>query len=278
MGLRKTFGVLGAALICFSLLYAQRPFREYPGQEYENFPMPPDWQEKTEWVFARLMFPSAPTARSIRWRGGRVNWLEGYTSWTNDYPRADRHFVAVLRRFTSIHARSVEQPVNLDDGNDVFRYPFLYAVKVGEWDLTDAQAAKLREYLLRGGFFMGDDFWGDLEWSVFEKSMRKVFPARPIVDIPDGDAIFHVVYDLTKKQQVPPEPTWVRTGSTTKCYGCRQAFKGIYDEDGRLMVAVCFNSDFGDSWEHADNPRYPEEFTGFGLRLGTNFVVYSMTH
>ncbi len=134
------------------------------GSSTRTSPLPPDYQEKTEWAFARLMYPSAPTARFVRrWRMGHQDWRQGETSWTQDYPRADRHFSEAIRRLTRIHVRSVEQPVNLDDGDDVFRWPWLYAVQVGEWQLTDAQAKTLREYLLRGGFFMCDDFWGDGE-------------------------------------------------------------------------------------------------------------------
>ncbi len=124
-------------------LYAfQRPFREYPGREYENFPIPPDWQEKTEWAFARLMYPTMPGVhgrgrygRGYGRFGGGDPWTQGYTSWTTDYPRSDRHFSAALRRLTRIHARSVEQPVNLDEG-DQYDWPWLYAVEVGHWNLT----------------------------------------------------------------------------------------------------------------------------------------------
>ena len=134
------------------------PFREYPGVEYRvgDIQLPPDWQEKTEWAFARLMYPPAPTARFDRSgsRRGGTAWKLGYSSWTQDYPRADRHFARAIRRLTRIHVRSAEQPVNLDDGDDVYNWPWLYAVQVGEWGLTDPQAKKLRDYLLRGGFFM----------------------------------------------------------------------------------------------------------------------------
>src|SRR5204862_5176172 len=112
----------------------QRPFREYPGVEYDDFPVPPDYQEKTEWVFARLMYPPIP---GWGWRYS-MDWTHGASNWTIDYPRSDRHLAQAVRRLTRIHARSVEQPVNLDDGNDVFDWPWLYAVEVGHWDLTDA--------------------------------------------------------------------------------------------------------------------------------------------
>ena len=280
MSFRNALWRLGGGVAFLSALYAlQRPFREYPGVEYGSFPLPPDWQEETEWVFARLMYPSAPTARFVRRynRHGVADWTQGSTSWTQDYPRADRHFLEALRRLTRIHARSVEQPVNLDDPDDVYNWPWLYAVQVGEWQLTGAQAKTLREYLLRGGFFMCDDFWGTSEWAVFEQSMKRVFPDRPIVELENSDPIFHTLYDLDERFQVPGE--WsIRWGRTYKCEGCEARWRGIYDDNGRLMVAICFNSDVGDSWEWADAPHYPERFSALGIRIGVNYVVYAMTH
>jgi Domain of unknown function (DUF4159) len=252
----------------------QRPFREYPGIEYNDFPLPRDYQEKTEWAFARLMYPSIPGSRFSR-RG--ADWHTGLTSWTQDYPRADRHFSQAIRRLTRLHVRSVEQPVSLEDGDDVFNWPWLYAVQTGEWNLTDAQVKQFREYLLRGGFFMCDDFWGEREWAVFQASMSRVLPGRPIVDIPGDDAIFHTVFDLSNRYQVPGQ-RYVRTGSTEKCLGCPAHWRGIYDDKGRLMVVMTFQSDLGDSWEWADDPQYPERFSALGIRIGVNYILYSMTH
>ncbi len=178
-----------------------RPFREYPGIEYSlgEVPLPPDAQEKTEWAFARMMFPGGWLDG---YRGRELDWHTGVALWSQDFPRADRHFSLAVRRLTRIHVRSVEQAVNLDDGDDVYNWPWLYAVQVGEWGITDDQAKKLRDYLLRGGFFMADDFHGTQEWSVFEESMHRVFPDRSIVDIPDSDAVFHTVYDLDDRYQI----------------------------------------------------------------------------
>ena len=117
-------------------------------------------------------------------------------------PKAERQFVQGVRRLTRIHARSVEEVVNLDT-DEIFNWPWIYAVEVGHWDLSDAQCAKLREHLLRGGFLMVDDFHGTREWEIFMRSMRRVFPDRPAVDIEPKDQIFHIVYDLDKKFQVP---------------------------------------------------------------------------
>lgn len=274
MHIPKALWRIACALLCIGTLFAfQRPFREYPGVEYEGMPLPPDWQEKTEWAFARLMFPPGPNdGYAGRFDG---DWREGLSLWTQDYPRADRHFSAALRRLTRISVRSVEQPVSLDDGNEVYNWPWVYAVQVGEWGLTNAEAKKLRDYLLRGGFFMADDFHGTLEWQVFAASMKKVFPDRPIVDIDDSDPIFHTVYDLDDRYQIPGAEH-LQAGH--KLDGYQAHWCGIYDDKGRIMVAITFNSDVGDSWEWADDPRYPERFSALGIRIGVNDVVYAMTH
>ncbi|MGB9456841.1 MAG: DUF4159 domain-containing protein [Bryobacteraceae bacterium] len=267
-----------AGLAALTALNAfQKPFREYPGIEYSNFPIPPDYQEKTEWVFARLMYP--PVGRYYGGVEFNGSWKNGGSNWTMDYPRSDRHLSQAVRRLTRIHARSVEEPIDLDDDGDVFDWPWLYGVEVGHWNLTDAQAAKLREFLLRGGFFMCDDFHGAIEWEVFAASMKRVFPDRPIVNIDDSDPIFHTIYDLSHRYQVPGA-LYLETGKTYEKgeTGKTPHWRAIYDDKGRIMVAMCHNTDLGDSWEHADNPQYPARFSDLGIRLGVNYIVYSMTH
>ncbi|HEV3199462.1 MAG TPA: DUF4159 domain-containing protein, partial [Bryobacteraceae bacterium] len=175
-----------------------------------------------------------------------------------------------------IHVRSVEQPINLDDG-DQYDWPWMYAVEVGHWNLSDDQVKGFREYLLRGGFFMCDDFHGTEEWEVFTSSMKRVFPDRKIVDLANPDEIFHVIYDLDDRYQVPGEQ-FVRSHRTYEYDGYAAAWRGIYDDTGRLMVAICHNMDLGDSWEHADNPEYPAQFSALGIRIGVNYVTYAMTH
>jgi hypothetical protein len=279
MTIPKTVLRAGLGLMALTALYAfQRPFREYPGIEYNNFPKPPDYREKTEWSFARLMYPQSRRGfgGGFGFRGGG-DWREGYSMWTQDYPRADRHFSEAMRRLTRIHVRSVEQPVNLDDGDDVYNWPWLYAVQTGQWRLTDSQAKQMREYLLRGGFFMCDDFWGEDQWENFMESMHRVFPERAVVDLPNEDQIFHTVYDLTDRYQVPGA-RYIQTGVTEKCAGCPARWRGIYDDRGRLLVAMTFQSDLGDSWEWADDPGYDEKFSALGIRIGVNYIVYAMTH
>jgi hypothetical protein len=287
MGWRNLLACSVGLVTCLCALFGfqnfRKPWREYPAFEYNDFPIPPDYQEKTEYVFARLMYPNAPFARGgrggFRRFGFGADWREGGRGvfWTMDYPRSDRHFSLALRRLTRLSVRSVEQPINLDE-HDQYDWPWLYAVEVGHWNLTDEQAKSLREYLLRGGFLMVDDFHGGFEWDVFAASMKRVFPDREIVEIDSKDPIFHVIYDLDDKYQVPGAQ-YIRSGLTyERADGFPEHWRGIYDDKGRLMVTICFNVDLGDSWEHADNPEYPQKFSALGMRIGINYVAYAMSH
>ena len=274
---RKNVLLLSGCFTALSALYAfQLPFRQFHGVEYREFELPDDWKDPGEWAFARLMFPPGPNdGYRGRFDG---DWRLGLSLWTQDYPRADRHFSLAVRRLTRLHVRSVEQPVNLDEGDDVYNWPWLYAVQVGEWGLTEEQGRKMRDYLLRGGFFMADDFHGDYEWQMFEKRIRYVFPDRPIVDIDDKDAIFHTVFDLDDRFQVPGEAHLYRGCKNCGDGGVGAHWRGIYDDKGRIMIAISYNSDLGDAWEWADSPHYPEKFSGLAIRVGVNNIVYAMTH
>ena len=274
----------GIALsILGSLLAFQRPFRQFPGVEYSvgDIPLPADYQDKTEWAFARLMFPGGGTDDGYypRYQG---DYRYGLSLWTQDFPRADRHFSEAVSRLTRIHARTAEQVVDLDEG-DAYDWPWLYAVQVGEWGFTPKEGKELREYLLRGGFFVADDFHGDYEWQVFERGIRLAFPDAVIRDIPDDDPIFHTVYDIDERYQLPGS-AHVRLGyksplrATGPEDGKGDHWRAIYDDKGRILVAISYNSDVGDAWEWADDPRYPATFSDLAMRLGVNYIVYAMTH
>ncbi len=265
------------AALGVTILAAQMPFREYESLEpYDEVELPPDWNVPGEFVFARLMYPAHPRARFSRMRG-RIDWRFGGTSWAQDYPRADRFLMSAMRRLTFVQARSVEQPVNLDDGDDVFNWPWLCAGEMGDWKLTEPQIAKLRDYLLRGGSLFLDDFWGTEEWGRFNETMERVFPEHVAVEMEDSEQMLHILYDLEDRYTVPGQ--WaLRSGSTYRNDGQIPHWRAIYDDQGRVMVAIWFNNDLGDSWEWADSPTYPERYSALGLRIAANHIVYSMSH
>ncbi len=235
--------------------------REMQNPSYED---PPDAWVEAEFTFARLRYRSA--------NGGRRR-----SSWGTDSNKAERHLMEGVRRLTRIHARSVEEIIDVDS-DEIYKWPWLYAVEVGQWQLNEPQAKRLREYLDRGGFLMVDDFHGEREWKVFMDSLFLIYPDRPVVDIPSSDPIFHTVFNLDDRFQVPGYQ-YVNSGSTYERYDGKEAhWRGVYDDKGRVQVAICHNSDLGDAWEWSDDPQYPEPFAGLAYRMGLNYIVYSMTH
>ena len=208
----------------------------------------------------------------------RAVYNSGYrwSSWATDYPKADRQFLIILERLIDLDAYEAENAVRLDDPN-VRRFPFLYALEVGDMYMSEAEVEGLREYLLAGGFLMIDDFWGTWEWANFESEIRRVLPEHPIVDIPLDHPIFNTVYNIEEIVQVPSignaqgGPTWERDGYEPQV-------KGIFDDDGRLMVIINWNTDIGDAWEWAESPYYPLRYSTYAIEITINIIVYAMSH
>jgi hypothetical protein len=277
---RRKLAAIAFCLACTTALWSfQKEFREYPAMEYTDFPLPLDYKQPSEFVFARMMYPNAPGGFGGFGGFGRSgDWRKGYTNWTNDYPRADRHLLLAFRRLTRIDARSVEQPVNLEDGDDVYNWPFLYAARAGSMWLTDEMVAKVRDYLDRGGFLILDDMWGASEYEVCLQNVQRLFPASTLTEVEDKDPVFHTVYDLDTRYQISGE--WsLRSGVPYLNGGVVPHWQGIWDkQDGPMRMAVWVNNDTGDSWEWADDPRYPERYSALGIRLAVNHVMYAMTH
>jgi len=236
-------------------------------QYYRDRFEPEQSQEKAEFSWSRLQYTMA------RYGGSRYR---GYGSWSTDYPKADRQFLIALKRLTRIDGRSTEQVVDLDH-DDIDNYPWIYAVQVQSWTFTEPEAKHLREFLLKGGFLMVDDFHGTVDWENFMRGMRMVFPDRPIEDLENKDEIFHVLYDLDDRFQVPGEQ-YVNTGRTYEKDGYVPKWRAIRDDKGRIIVAICHNMHLGDAWEWADSPEYPEKFASMAFRIGLNYIMYGMTH
>ena len=218
-----------------------------------------------EFEFVRLAYSGNRYARSNRGQ-----------AWRTDWPDAEHHFLRGVNRLTAVDAAD-EGLVMIPLDADIFDYPWIYAVEVGYWHLNDQEAARMRDYLLRGGFLVVDDFHGSFEWAMFKASMDRVFPDRPIVDIAEGDEAFHVLYDLDQRIQIPSR-MFIYSGQTWERDGVTPHWRGIYDDQDRLMVAINHNMDIGDAWEHADWPDYPENMTALAYRFGINYLIYAMTH
>lgn len=223
--------------------------------------------------------PDVPRGRSFYFTRAVYSDLgrRRFGSWSTDYPKADVQFLIGLRHLTIIDAYEREHPVRLDDP-ELRRHPVLYAVEVGYMALTDGEVEGLRGYLLAGGLLVVDDFWGSVEWRNFEREIRRVFPDRPIVDIPRDHPLLHAFYDIDEIRQVPNVYLGRRGGRTWERDGYEPALKGIFDDAERLMVAINWNTDLGDAWEWAEDPFYPLPLANFAYQLGVNLIVYGMSH
>ena len=209
--------------------------------------------------------------------GGGRGFRRRRQSWATDYPKSDRQFLIVAERLTGLDMFMEEHPRLLTDEH-LNRFPFLYALEVGGMSMTPEEAAALREYLLRGGFLVVDDFWGTYEWETFEYEMQKVLPEYPIVDIPLEHEIFHTFYDIDEIIQVPNVNNGRRGWATHEGDGYEPFVKGIFDEEGRLMVIINWNTDLGDAWEWAEDPYYPLKYSTYAIQMGVNFIIYAMSH
>ncbi len=239
----------------------------------------PEWENDPEFkkdvfTFVRIQYSSYDGRGYGRRSGG---------GWRTDWPASDLNFSFRLQQLTSMKVDPEAKFLPLTDP-ELFDYPFIYIVEPGALVFSNDEVQALRRYLLNGGFLMVDDFWGEEEWYNFYTEIRRVFPKRPLQELPLDHPIFHCVYDLKKKPQIPSIGHAVEgrhSGRTWERFDAQMPhYKGIFDDDGRMMAIVCHNTDLGDGWEReGEDPWYFHEFSEkYAYPLGINIVTYAMTH
>lgn len=241
----------------------------------------PEWEvpaafKHDVFTFARIKYDSFDG----RW-GGRNG--RGRGRWATDYPDAELNLAYRLQQMTSLKVNPESAVVVLDE-DPLADYPFLYMVEPGALIFRDAEIEALRSYLLNGGFLMIDDFWGEEEWENVNYELKRVFPEREFIDLPIEHPIFHIVFDLKEKPQVPSIYRAIQnqgTGITWEREDAKEVhYRGIFDDQGRMMVIICHNTDLGDGWEQEGQSEwYFHEFAEKkAYPMGINIIVYAMTH
>jgi hypothetical protein len=249
-------------------------------QEQEEEGPRPVFPLQAEFHFVRVEYTDLPEYH--RFFGFASRGARGEGWWVVDWPDADDHFSQGVQRLTRIATGDPRHMRFTDD--HLFDYPWVYATQTGWWNLSDAETARLREYLLRGGFLVVDDFWGADQWEIFRETMARVLPGHAISDLAETDSVMHVLYDIQDKDRTfIPGTRHLRRGpdGTVRVYqpeGSMPAWRAMYDNRGHMVVAVNFDTDVGDAWEYADSPIYPEQMTALAYRYGINYLIYSMTH
>jgi hypothetical protein len=224
----------------------------------------------------------------LQWRFVRVKYhfsTDGYQGsqdfagepWFIDGPAAEQNLSRRLKTATTIQ---VEDPIVVPiDDPGLFEYPWIYFVEPGTLRLQDHDAAALREYFLRGGTAMFDDFHGPLEWDSFEHEIKRVFPNRPIVEVPKDHPVFSTVYKLDGFPQVAGIGSFMQ-GRTWEKGGFVPHLRTILDDTGRPMMFINWNTDMGDGWEWSNVQEFPDyvKYTALAYQMGINEIVYSLTH
>jgi hypothetical protein len=254
---------------------AQRPFDDFGNFRQRRRPTStnePAGKSYGEYTFVRTIYDSPQ-------RGyGRRGYGYGGGTWTTDYPEADNNFIVGLREWAGTNLKIAPRPEALEIMDDrIFDYPILYAVEPGFMDLSTEQAARLHEYLNRGGFLFFDDFWGEYEWDNVREQFRKIDPEYEIKDLPLSHPIFHSYFDVEEVVQVPNVYNAQR-GITSEKGGIVPHYAGIENKNGRVIAFISGNCDMGDAWEWINDPVYPAKYGLPAYKVGINVVIYAMSH
>ena len=227
-------------------------------------------------MFCRIMFRQASNGDG----GG----------WSVDYPRADENLSFRFSELTrAIVSRGADASFNhvviqLTDEQTLSRCPFIMMTEPGGTYFDEAEAGALRVYLQKGGFLWADDFWGEYAWAHWENEIRKALPSGeyPLIDVPLDHQLFHMLYDVREIPQIPSINFWYGTGGGTSERGRDSAtptVRAISNRDGRVLVVMTHNTDFGDAFEReGDSREYFERFAGAGYAFGVDTLLYAMTH
>jgi Domain of unknown function (DUF4159) len=256
------------------LVWAQ--FGRFGAASIDTKYTPPD----REFHFIRLEYNDLPEFHRGFGFASRTGRASGW--WVVDWPEADDHFTDGIRRLTRIDVGAPKH-LGLLDGDHVFDFPWIYATQTGWWGLSDAEVARLHEYLMRGGFIMTDDMWGEEAHEIFRDTMARVLPGREIPDLEETDPSMHVLYDIRHQDRtfIPGSRHLWRRGNDVEVVqpeGSNPEWRAMYDDRKHMIVAVNYDTDIGDAWEFADVPYYPEKMTALAYRYGINYIIYSMTH
>lgn len=250
--------VLALVTVCAmaALSYAQWPDgfrgRRRARVDLANLP-PPDLSTNPSFAFARVRFSSD----GMRRRPG----------WSHDYPQAERNFLRILAEVTMVHTVSEAHVVVDLASPDIMNYPILYFSEPGEWAITPEESKNFRDFLLKGGFAIFDDFDGEWDWQNLVRCMAQVLPGYHFEELRLEEPVFQSFFGIDTLEMIAP-------------YGSRDnpSFHGMKDDEGRLRVVANYNNDIGDYWEWSEAGFYPIDLSNEGYKFGINYVIYGMLH
>ncbi len=238
-----------------------------------EFPMWKVDESFAEDVFTFVRIKTAPT-----WN------RSSNRDWRADYPDADFYFSWRLHQLTSMEVNPNPIVLELTDPK-LLDHPFVFLAAPQSVDFTEQEATALRKYLLNGGFMMCDEFFGTIQWNLFHRQLKKVFPEFEPIELKLSHEIFHNVYDFDYFPQITAIHFWQRWGITYHPVAGTEIdnkphFFGLHDKGGRMMMLICHNNDIQDGWEREAEDK--DFFDLFSVKqsypIGINIVTYALTH
>jgi hypothetical protein len=192
----------------------------------------------------------------------------GSNAWNHDYPQADRYLPLILNEVTAIRP-------NLDGSNvldledpEIFRNPILYVWEPGGWRISPLAAENLRDYMLKGGFVIFDDFEAN-QWYGFEAAFRAALPDAVFYELDLTHPIYHSFFDMDALDL--PHPS----------VNVTPGYYAVYEDNDpakRMMALVNHNADIAEYWEWSDRGAFPLDLTNDAFKIGVNYIVYALTH
>jgi hypothetical protein len=234
-----------------------------PGQDLGYDPAP--WQAfntdySGRFTFVRLMVRAFSGGRGFRQRN---------PPWAHDYPTAETNFGKILNELTTMRPYLDGGNVLAMDDPELFKYPIAYLSEPGYWTMSEGEAANLRDYLLKGGFLILDDFAGPEQWYYTQVALQQLLPDHSVIRLDETHPIFDSFFHIEQIEM--PHPN----------YGVIASYYAIFrnnDPADRMLVMINRDNDIGDYWEWSDRGYVPIELSNEAYKLGVNYVVYALTH
>ncbi|MGE3508912.1 MAG: DUF4159 domain-containing protein [Vicinamibacterales bacterium] len=231
---------------------------------------------RPEWGRRDLPYDGTITFVRLRWRTGSFGTLRpqfgGINFWSHEFPRAEQNLMTTLRQVTAIDARHNGSLILTLDDARLFRYPIAMMWEPGYWVMTDREALRLREYLLKGGFVIFNDFELD-QWDNFEGQMRRVMPGGRWVRLDPNHPVFGALFKL-ERIDFPHPPNH-------HLYGFRPEYFGLFEDnnpDRRLLAIANYNTNLAEYWQMAGTGFFPIDSGNEAFKLGINYFLYGLTH
>jgi hypothetical protein len=202
--------------------------------------------------------------------GADAGYISRAFPWTHDYPFGERNFMRIVNEVTNLRGHIEETNILALDDPEIFKFPVVYMAEPGFWTISEQEASSFREYLLKGGFVIFDDFAAYRGgWENFEAAFRQVIPGARFIDL-DAAHPIHSFFEIDSLEIVP------------QAYDeGPPVFRGVFEDNDpskRLLAMINYNTDISEFWEFAGTGIRPLSETNEAYKIGVNYVMYGLTH